>query len=68
MATIRINVPLSVVLVLQAIWTGVLSARGWFYQDDLSAMHEASGRSLDWGFLTRPEISHRERRKEEGQG
>jgi hypothetical protein len=35
-----------------------LSARGWFYQDDLSALDEASGRRLGWKFLTMPVNDH----------
>ncbi|HEX2903524.1 MAG TPA: hypothetical protein VHO01_08720 [Jatrophihabitans sp.] len=42
----------------QAVFGGWLSARGWFYQDDLSALDEASGRRLGWGFLTMPVNDH----------
>jgi len=46
------------VLLIQAGWGGWLSARGWFYQDDLSALDEASGRSLGWHFLSMPVNDH----------
>ena len=46
------------ILVLQAAWNGWLSGRGWFYQDDLSALDEASGRRLGWKFLTMPVNDH----------
>ncbi len=54
----RLNVGLLVVLVAQAGWTGWLSAGGWFYQDDLSALQESSGRRLGWAFLTMPVNDH----------
>ena len=46
------------ILLVQASWNGWLSARGWFYQDDLSAMDEASGRRLGWKFLSMPVNDH----------
>ena len=46
------------ILAGQALWGGWLSARGWFYQDDLSALDEASGRSLGWNFLRMPVNDH----------
>jgi len=46
------------VLLVQAAWNSWLSARGWFYQDDLSALDEASGRRLGWKFLTMPVNDH----------
>ncbi|MDQ1742366.1 MAG: hypothetical protein QOE23_705 [Pseudonocardiales bacterium] len=42
----------------QAAWCWWLSARGWFYQDDLSALDEADGRRLGWRFLTMPVNDH----------
>lgn len=42
----------------QAAWCWWLSARGWFYQDDLSALDEADGRRLGWHFLTMPVNDH----------
>jgi hypothetical protein len=54
----RINLPLGAILLAQALWTGWLSASGWFYQDDLSALDEASGRRLGWAFLTLPVNDH----------
>ena len=45
-------------LLVQAGWNSWLSGRGWFYQDDLSALDEASGRRLGWKFLTMPVNDH----------
>jgi hypothetical protein len=50
--------PLLIMLVMQAAWTSWLCGRGWFYQDDLSALHDASVGHLGWGFLTRPVNDH----------
>jgi hypothetical protein len=49
---------LACLLAGQAAWCWWLSARGWFYQDDLSALDEASGRHLGWKFLTMPVNDH----------
>lgn len=45
-------------MLAQAVWGCWLSARGWFYQDDLSALDEATGRRLGWKFLTMPVNDH----------
>lgn len=50
--------PLLIMLAVQAAWTSWLSGRGWFYQDDLSGLHDASVGHLGWGFLTRPVNDH----------
>lgn len=52
------RVALACLLAAQAAWCAWLSARGWFYQDDLSALDEASGRRLGWKFLTMPVNDH----------
>jgi len=49
---------LAAVLLGQAVWCWWLCARGWFYQDDLSALDEADGRRLGWHFLTTPVNDH----------
>ncbi len=54
----RFQVVLIAILAGQALWGGWLSARGWFYQDDLSALDEASGRTLGWNFLSMPVNDH----------
>jgi hypothetical protein len=54
----RYEAALAVVIIGQAIWCGWLCARGWFYQDDLSALYDASGRRLGWSFLTMPVNDH----------
>ncbi|SHF59202.1 hypothetical protein SAMN05443575_0384 [Jatrophihabitans endophyticus] len=54
----RLRVGLVVVLAVQAAWVAVLCGRGWFYQDDLGALDVATGRSLDWGYLTEPVNDH----------
>lgn len=46
------------IVAIQAAWLGYLASRGWFYGDDLSYMSGASGRSLDWGYLTAPLNDH----------
>src|SRR3954454_21353136 len=46
------------ILIGQAAWAGWLSARRRFYQNDLSALDEASGRRLGWRFLTMPVNDH----------
>lgn len=54
----RFSAGLAAVLIVQAAWNGWLSGRGWFYQDDLSALDEASGRRLGWKFLSMPVNDH----------
>lgn len=46
------------IVALQAAWLGYLASRGWFYGDDLSYMSGATGRTLDWGYLTAPLNDH----------
>ena len=54
----RLRIGLLAVLVGQAAWVAVLCGRGWFYQDDLGALDVATGRTLDWGYLTSPVNDH----------
>lgn len=54
----RLRVGLVAVLIAQAAWVAVLCGRGWFYQDDLGALDFATGRSLNWGYLTAPVNDH----------
>jgi hypothetical protein len=54
----RLGPGLILVLVGQAAWVWVLCARGWFYQDDISSLDFATGRSLTWGYLTAPVNDH----------
>ena len=42
----------------QAIWLGVLMARGWYYQDDLAFFAQARQRGLGFGYLTAPVNDH----------
>ena len=54
----RYRLALAGLLLGQAAWCWWLCTRGWFYQDDLSALDEADGRRLGWQFLTMPVNDH----------
>lgn len=43
---------------VQAVWLGVLMSRGWFYQDDITFLEQATGRSLSVAYLTDPVNDH----------
>ena len=49
---------LLIILAGQAIWLGVLMARGWYYQDDLAFFAQARQRGLGFGYLTAPVNDH----------
>jgi hypothetical protein len=49
---------LSMIVLGQAIWLGVLMSRGWYYQADLANLAEATGRPLDWAYLSGAQGGH----------
>jgi hypothetical protein len=46
------------IVVVQAVWLGVLSTRGWFYDDDFNFLAQAVHPALSWGYLTSPINDH----------
>lgn len=46
------------VVVIQAVWLGVLSSRGWFYDDDMNFLAQAVHPALGWGYVTSPINDH----------
>lgn len=52
------QVVLGLLVVLQAVWLGLLAQRGWFYGDDLSYQAAATGQPLSWSYLSVPVNDH----------
>jgi len=49
---------LAVIVAGQACWLGYFTHRGWFYGDDLPYLADATGRRLDWRYLSAPLNDH----------
>ena len=54
----RYRVALGGIVVAQAVWLGVLTSRGWYYQADFSNLAQATGRPLSWSYLTLSQGGH----------
>jgi hypothetical protein len=52
------RVAVGVVVAVQALWFGLLMARGWYYQDDLDLLSQAHRRGLSLRYLTTPINDH----------
>lgn len=52
------QVALAAIVGFQAAWFAVLTARGWFFNDDFTFMGQSVGRSLSWSYLTLPVNVH----------